>query len=72
MLSEGKIFRDGPAAEVFRDSQALEEIGLAAPRSMYIMKRLREKGIPVKEDVITLSQAEQEILRCFKEGSHVS
>lgn len=72
VLSEGKIFRDGPAAEVFRDSQALEEIGLAAPRSMYIMKRLREKGIPVKEDVITLSQAEQEILRCFKEGSHVS
>ena len=66
VLQEGRIFRDGTAEEVFRDTEPLEAIGLAAPRSLYLLRKLREKGIPVKANAITLSQAREEILRCRK------
>ena len=72
VLQEGRILRDGPAAEVFQDTESLEEIGLAAPRSLYLLRKLREKGIPVRANAITLSQAREEILRCWKEAGHVS
>ena len=68
VLQEGRILRDGPAAEVFQDTESLEEIGLAAPRSLYLLRKLREKGIPVRANAITLSQAREEILRCWKEA----
>ena len=66
VLHEGCVFQDGPTEEVFRSAEALEAIGLAAPRSMYLMRKLREKGIPVKANTTTLSQARDEILRCWK------
>lgn len=72
VLQEGRILRDGPAAEVFQDTESLEAIGLAAPRSLYLLRKLREKGIPVRANAITLSQAREEILRCWKEAGHVS
>lgn len=72
VLHEGRILRDGPAEEVFQETDSLERIGLAAPRSLYLLRRLREKGIPVKGQGITLSQAAEEILRCWKEAGHVS
>ena len=66
VLHEGQIFRDGLAEEVFRDTESLETIGLAAPRSIYLMRKLSEKGIPVRENAITLSQAREEILSCLQ------
>ena len=72
VLHEGQIFRDGLAEDVFRETESLETIGLAAPRSLYLMRKLCDKGIPVRTNAITLSQARDEILNCWKEAGHVS
>ena len=66
VLHEGRVLRDGFAGEVFCDSELLEDIGLAAPRSLYLLRRLREKGIPVRTNAITLFQARDEILHCWR------
>ena len=40
----------------------LEKIGLAAPQVTYVMKELKEKGIPVSDDATTVEEAVEEIL----------
>ena len=53
--------------EVFRHYVELEKIGLAAPQVTYIMKELRDHGMPVSDDVTTIDEAKAEIERYFKE-----
>lgn len=72
VLHNGKIISDGPTREVFRQTQNLEQIGLAAPHSLYFMRRLHDQGISVRTDVLTLQEAQEEILRLWKEAGHVS
>ena len=41
-------------------------VGLAAPQVTYIMEALREKGFSVANDVTTIEEAKQEILKVIK------
>ena len=41
-------------------------MGLAAPQSTYVVHALRERGIPVDEDVTTVEEAGDEILKLWK------
>jgi len=62
-----KLFDDIPV-EVFRHVGELEEIGLAAPQMTYLMHKLREHGLPVNADVLTVEEAKEEILRSLRES----
>ena len=59
-----KVFDDTPKA-VFRHYQELEELGLSAPQITYIMNLLRDQGLDVKTDALTVEEAAGEILRAF-------
>ena len=59
-----KVFDDTPKA-VFRHYQELEELGLSAPQITYIMNLLRDKGLDVKTDALTVEEAAGEILKAF-------
>ena len=57
-----KVFDDTPK-NVFRHYRELEELGLSAPQITYIMNELREAGIDVRTDALTVEDAAEEILR---------
>ena len=65
----GKSFLDGRPREVFAHYQELEEVGLAAPQVTYIMHDLRQNGLQVGNDVTTVEEAADEIMRYFR-GKH--
>lgn len=62
VMNAGKILMDGAPREVFGRYRELEEIGLAAPQVVYIMQYLREKGIPVDTNCLTVSAAADELM----------
>ncbi|WP_077610029.1 energy-coupling factor transporter ATPase [Clostridium sp. Marseille-P2415] len=57
-----KVFDDTPK-EVFKHYKELEAIGLAAPRITYVIHTLREHGVPIDNNITTIEEARDEILR---------
>lgn len=57
VLNDGKIFADGSPEAVYKNYQALEKLGLAAPQTVYLMKKLMEQGIDVPENIIKPDEA---------------
>ena len=68
VMNQGSIIYDGIPREVFKHSEELEKIGLAAPQMTYMMTRLKKEGFGVNSDVITVEEAKAEILRVFAEN----
>ena len=62
VMNAGAILMDGSPRDVFARYQELESIGLAAPQMVYIMQYLREQGLPVDTDVMTVEDGVREIL----------
>lgn len=68
VMNQGSILFDDTPREVFKNGKELEEVGLAAPQVTYIMNRLREKGLPVDTNVITIEEAKQSILTAMRKS----
>jgi len=63
VMNQGeKVFDDTPK-EVFKHYKELEAIGLAAPKITYVVHSLQEHGVPVNDNVTTVEEARDEILR---------
>ena len=65
VLQHGKIFDDGTPEKVFRRSEELEKIGLAAPQISYLMSALKSKGFNVPDNVFTIAEAEEVLFEVF-------
>ncbi|MBQ4474379.1 MAG: energy-coupling factor transporter ATPase [Lachnospiraceae bacterium] len=65
VMSHGSVVYHDTPAEVFKHRQHLEEMGLAVPQVTSLMQSLAEAGIPVRQDLITVSGAREELLRVF-------
>ena len=65
VMNKGKLLYDGEPREVFSHYRELEEVGLAAPQVTYIMHKLKEKGVDVDTDAITIPEAADAILRAL-------
>ena len=63
VMNDAKILMDGSPKEVFARYKELEAVGLSAPQMVYIMQHLRECGLPVRTDILTVDEAAEEILR---------
>ncbi len=63
VMNQGEKLFDGPPKEVFRHYKELERIGLAAPQITYIVQELRENGVPISDDITTVEEAKQAILK---------
>ena len=68
VMNHGEKTYDGAPKEVFRHYKELESMGLAAPQITYVVQALRQRGIPVSEDVTTVDEARDEILKLWKKG----
>ncbi|WP_418748087.1 energy-coupling factor transporter ATPase [Frisingicoccus sp.] len=66
VMNRGEIFMDGAPKEIFKNSELLESVGLAAPQVTYLMRRLRGIFPELPEDVTTIEEAKQALLRCLE------
>lgn len=63
VMNKGKVTFDDVPREVFKHYEELEKIGLSAPQVTYVMQDLRKHGIMVSDDVTTIEEAKEEILK---------
>ena len=66
VLYKGKIAYQGTPREVFAHGKKLEEIGLAMPQIRYIMEALKDKGMKVSEDVLTVEEAAAQLIEYLR------
>lgn len=66
VMNKGKVMYDDDPKEVFTHYRELEEVGLAAPQVTYIMKALKDKGLPVNEGSTTVEEAVEEIIQALQ------
>ena len=62
VMGGGKLLYDDEPVKVFGHVRELESLGLAAPQITYIMKLLKEKGLSVDTQVLTVEAAAAEIM----------
>ena len=61
VMNQGEVRFDGRPVEVFHHYKELEEIGLAAPQTTYLMQELKKQGADVNTDATTVEEAEDAI-----------
>lgn len=66
VMHNGKCILDGAPAKVFKEIDTLEEVGLAVPQVTYLVKKLKEKGFNISEDIFTVQQAKKALLDILK------
>ena len=69
VMNESRLVMDGTPDEVFRDAQALVEMGLDVPEVTQVFLRLRQLGLPVSP-VYSMEQAVAELKKLKGELSH--
>lgn len=62
VMNQGSIVLDGKVADVFKEVDTLENIGLGVPQVTYLLRELRKKGFSIPEDIYTIKDAKQAIL----------
>ena len=65
VMNDGRLMYDDVPREVFAHYRELEKIGLAAPQVTYIMHALKERGIDVDTDAITIEEGFKSICKAF-------
>lgn len=58
VLEHGEILMDGKPKEIFSRHEELREIGLDVPQITELMIKLKEKGMDIPTDVLTVEEAE--------------
>ena len=66
VMHKGKAILDGEPADVFKESELLESVGLAVPQVTYLIKELRKKGFDLSEDIFTIDQAVEALQKILK------
>lgn len=66
VLYKGEVAYQGTPREVFAQGHKLEEIGLAMPQIRYIMEALKDKGMAISEDVLTVEEAAVQLIAYLK------
>lgn len=65
VMNDGRLMYDDIPREVFAHYRELEKIGLAAPQVTYIMHALKERGMDVDTDAITIEEGFRSICKAF-------
>lgn len=63
VMDQGCVRMDGRAKEVFFRAEELESMGLGVPQVTYLIKALKAKGIQLADDIITIKEAKEALLK---------
>ncbi|MBQ3226219.1 MAG: energy-coupling factor transporter ATPase, partial [Clostridia bacterium] len=67
VMNQGKIDMDGKVAEVFGEAERLRAMGLDVPQVSRLVKALKERGIPIDENIYTIEKAKAAIMLLMKD-----
>ena len=67
VMNKGEVALEGTPAKVFKEVETLENIGLAVPQLTYLMRELKRRGFNVSDEIYTIKQGKEELLRILKE-----
>ena len=68
VMSRGELVATGTPREVFAKVEMMERIGLGVPEAAKLAALLREKGIPLPENLYTQDELREHILTLWKEA----
>jgi hypothetical protein len=60
-MEQGQVVLDGPPATIFRDLDLLRALKLEIPEPLVLAERLRQVGVPLSSEAITLSAIAEEL-----------
>ncbi len=62
VMNHGEVALQGTPAEVFKEIDMLEGIGLGVPQVTYLVRELRKKGFNISDNIFTIEEAKKELL----------
>lgn len=68
VMDRGKLALTGTPAEVFREAELLESLGLGLPPATFLMRELKGRGVPVSTEPLTIEAAEEELYHILQNG----
>ncbi|MEW6228241.1 MAG: energy-coupling factor transporter ATPase [Bacillota bacterium] len=71
VLHRGKVLADGPTRQVFGMTELLKSVGLGVPQVTELMNELAGRKKQVRTDVLTVEEAELELLRLLRSEGRV-
>ena len=57
VMNNGKTILDGEPADIFKEIELLESVGLAVPQVTYLVRELRKHGFDISDEIYTTDQA---------------
>lgn len=66
VMHRGKLVIDDTTREVFKRSDELEKMGLGVPQITKFMKEFKYRGNNVRDDILTVDEAKEEILKYLR------
>ncbi|ABR50518.1 ABC transporter related [Alkaliphilus metalliredigens QYMF] len=66
VMHQGKVVLSGGPRDVFKEVEKLESIGLGVPQITYLMKNLKNQGVHLRDDILTVEEAKEEILKWIR------
>lgn len=70
VMHKSKVAMTDTPREVFKRADELESLGLGAPQITYFMKAFKNKGHDIREDVLTVEEAKEEILKYLRRSGN--
>ena len=71
VLYKGKVHMQGTPKQIYSQAEELKKIGLGIPQIAEIASMLKRRGFNIKNDIITVEEARDEILRELRSGKNV-
>ena len=68
VLYRGEVAFTGDTREIFKHRKELEGIGLGVPQVRHIMDELKEKGMDIDNDVLTVEEAANKLVQYLERG----
>lgn len=66
IMNEGQVVMDGVPKEIFKNVSRMKELSLDVPQVTELSFRLRESGIKMPEDILTIEEMTEEISKIFE------
>ena len=66
VMNEGSVYLDGPPREIFTKVEALRQIGLTVPETVKLLDALRQDGIDVPLDAISVEECADAICKALQ------
>jgi energy-coupling factor transport system ATP-binding protein len=66
VMHKGQVELVGTPREVFQKTEILKSIGLGVPTVSVLMQNLKNKGLDVRTDLLTMEEAKEEIIKVLK------